>query len=87
MIAPGYLGAWAAIVLGLFYGALHTFESLSFMFFFFSGLMAARRELLRAPLQRSGTNIDPAEPHTPLDNLGQHRTIRRSRQLQSVARQ
>jgi hypothetical protein len=46
-IAFGFVGAWATITVGLFYLAIHTFESLSFMFWFFAGLFAARREKLQ----------------------------------------
>jgi hypothetical protein len=42
-LAPGYIGAWVTTTVGLVYVTVHTFESLSFMFWFFSGLLAARR--------------------------------------------
>ncbi|HEY6454258.1 MAG TPA: hypothetical protein VIY90_03145 [Steroidobacteraceae bacterium] len=45
-LAPGYVGAWLTITVGLLYLTIHTFESLSFMFWFFSGLLAARRKHL-----------------------------------------
>jgi hypothetical protein len=45
-IALGYIGAWLTITIGLFYLTIHAFEALSFTFFFFSGLVAARREQL-----------------------------------------
>jgi hypothetical protein len=46
-LAVGYLGVWATITIGLFYATIHLFEVLSFTFWFFSGLIAARREQLR----------------------------------------
>jgi hypothetical protein len=42
-LAPGYVGAWVTTTVGLIYVTVHTFESLSYMFWFFSGLLAARR--------------------------------------------
>jgi len=36
-LAPGYIGAWVTTTVGLVYVTVHTFESLSFMFWFFSG--------------------------------------------------
>jgi hypothetical protein len=47
-IAPGYVGAWIAITISLFYLTIHNFESISFMAWFFAGLFAARRERLKA---------------------------------------
>lgn len=47
-VAPGYVGLWIAILVGLFYTSIHTFEVLSFLVFFTSGLLAARRTELRA---------------------------------------
>jgi hypothetical protein len=55
-LAPGYIGTWVTVTVGLLYSTLHTFESLSFMFWFFSGLIAAQRERLKggaAPAQAS----------------------------------
>jgi hypothetical protein len=55
ILAPGYVGAWIIITIGLFYLTIHVFVSLSFMFWFFSGLIAARRERLavgRVPARR-----------------------------------
>jgi 4-amino-4-deoxy-L-arabinose transferase-like glycosyltransferase len=45
-IALGYIGAWATITIGLVYLAIHAFEAISFTFFFFSGVVATRREQL-----------------------------------------
>jgi hypothetical protein len=53
-LAPGYIGAWVTVTVGLAYLTVHTFESLSYMFWFFSGLIAARRKRLEvgsAPAQ------------------------------------
>ena len=44
--ALGYIGAWATITIGLVYLAIHAFEAISFTFFFFSGVVATRREQL-----------------------------------------
>lgn len=44
ILALGYVGAWLTITIGFFYTTIHTFESLSFMFWFFSGLFAAHRQ-------------------------------------------
>jgi hypothetical protein len=54
-VAPGYIGAWVTITVGLFYLTIHNFESLSFMFWFMSGLLAARRQRLRESGTRSHT--------------------------------
>ena len=64
-IAPGYVGAWAVITVGLFYITIHTFESLSFMFWFFSGLLAARRE--RLALAHTQTELPVARHLAPLN--------------------
>jgi O-antigen ligase len=57
-LAPGYIGAWVVITIGLFYLTIHTFESLSFVFFFLSGLIAARRTEL-ARFARDGRGLGP----------------------------
>jgi hypothetical protein len=45
-VALGYVGVWFTVTIGLFYATLHAFESISFIFWFFSGLFAARRQRL-----------------------------------------
>lgn len=47
-LAPGYIGGWITITVGLFYLAIHSYECLSFTFFFFSGLMCARAVQLKS---------------------------------------
>jgi hypothetical protein len=42
-IAIGWCGVSAVITLATFYKAIHTFESLSYLFWYFSGLLAAAR--------------------------------------------
>lgn len=59
-LAPGYIGAWVTVTVGLFYLTIHTFESLSFMFWFFSGLLAARRK----KLERGSTQTEFPHPAT-----------------------
>jgi len=46
-LAVGYLGVWTTVTIGLFYATIHLFEVLSFTFWFFSGVIATRREQLR----------------------------------------
>lgn len=46
VLALGYVGCWSTITIGLFYSTIHLYEALSFMFWFFSGLFAARRQQL-----------------------------------------
>ena len=46
VLALGYVGAWFTIAIGLFYATIHVYESISFLFWFFSGLFAARRQRL-----------------------------------------
>jgi hypothetical protein len=53
VLALGYVGAWITVTLGLFYGAIHIYESLAFMFWFFSGLFAARRRQLAVSRTRA----------------------------------
>jgi hypothetical protein len=45
-LALGYMGVWLTVTIGLFYATLHTSDALSFLFFFFSGLIAAQRQRL-----------------------------------------
>jgi hypothetical protein len=56
-LAPGYIGAWVTTTVGLVYLTIHTFESLSFMFWFFSGLLAAQRRRLEESSDRGTDRV------------------------------
>lgn len=58
-IAPGYIGAWSVVTVGLSYITVHTFESLSFMFWFFSGLLAARSLRVAAAPSEAAPRLAP----------------------------
>jgi hypothetical protein len=47
-LALGYVGAWLVVTIGLFYATIHAFESISFLFWFYSGVFAARRQQLES---------------------------------------
>jgi hypothetical protein len=52
-IAVGWIGVVVVITLATFYSAIHLFASLSYMFWYFSGIIAARRMQLAAEVSRS----------------------------------
>jgi len=54
-IAVGWIGVVVVITLATFYSAIHLFASLSYMFWYFSGIIAARRMQLAAEVSRSST--------------------------------
>jgi hypothetical protein len=45
-VALGYVGVWVTVTIGLFYSLIHSCEAISFLFWFVSGLIAARRQRL-----------------------------------------
>lgn len=47
-LALGSVGSLVVVTAGLFYITIHVFESLSYLFWFFSGVIAARRERMLA---------------------------------------
>ncbi|HKT75076.1 MAG TPA: hypothetical protein VJQ47_19490 [Steroidobacteraceae bacterium] len=60
-IAAGWIGIVAVIAVSNFYSVLHTFTSVSFFFWYFSGVIAARRgELSLAQRQVAPTMSAPA---------------------------
>jgi hypothetical protein len=59
-MAPGYVGAWITITVGLGYLTIHTFESLAYMFWFFTGLFAARRKHLESDSAPSAFSMSTA---------------------------
>jgi hypothetical protein len=54
-MAVGWIGVVVVITLATFYSAIHLFASLSYMFWYFSGIIAARRMQLAAEVSRSST--------------------------------
>ena len=64
-LAPGYVAAWTVITTGLFYLAIHTVESLSFIFFFLSGLLATRQAQMKRDAMPRGRLKSPASRATP----------------------
>jgi len=58
-VALGYVGAWIVVTIGLFYVDVHLSEAISFMFWFFSGLIAARRKRL-ASRRSAVSTVRPA---------------------------
>jgi hypothetical protein len=50
-IAIGWAGVVAVIAFATFYKTIHTFESLSYLFWYFSGLVAARRIQLASDIE------------------------------------
>jgi len=51
-LAAGWIGVAAIIPLATFYAPIHTYASMSFLFWYFSGLVAARRTQLVLATQR-----------------------------------
>jgi hypothetical protein len=46
-LALGFVGALVVVTISLFYITIHTAESLSYLFWFYAGVIAARRERIR----------------------------------------
>ncbi len=57
-VALGWLGTTAVIAVATFYKTMHYFESLSYLFWYFSGLVAARRMRL-TPATRPLVRVQP----------------------------
>jgi hypothetical protein len=60
-IAIGWTGVTALMVVATPYKAMHVYESLSYLFWYFSGLIAARRMRL-AFAARTERHLEPAAP-------------------------
>jgi hypothetical protein len=72
-LALGYTGAWIAVTLGLVYLTIHTFESISFVFWFFSGVLVARRRELVISMRRlrsGGLVAQSRRQSTPVQDFG-----------------
>jgi hypothetical protein len=52
-IAVGWIGAVVVITMATFYTAIHVFASLSYLFWYFSGIIAARRMQLAVEVSRN----------------------------------
>ena len=52
-MAVGWIGVVVVITLATFYSAIHLFASLSYMFWYFSGIIAARRMQLAVEVSRT----------------------------------
>jgi hypothetical protein len=69
-LALGWLGTTAVMAVGTFYKTMHYFDSLSYLFWYFSGLIAARR--MRLTLE---AEPQPVRTSAPLGPLGQTRPV------------
>jgi hypothetical protein len=66
-IACGWAGAWVVITLGIFYTSCHVFDSISFIAWFFTGLIVAKQQRLSAafhevPASLGATRLSSVEP-------------------------
>jgi hypothetical protein len=59
-LAVGWLGIVVVIVIATFYKSLHYFESLSYLFWYYAGVIAARRTRLELDVQPIGVPSRPA---------------------------
>jgi hypothetical protein len=60
-MAVGWIGVVVVITLATFYSAIHLFASLSYLFWYFSGITAARRMQLATEVSRSSAGYSLAQ--------------------------
>ena len=57
-LALGWLGIMVVMIMTTFYKEYHVYESLSYLFWYFSGVIAARRTQLQLEARTVGMRID-----------------------------
>ncbi len=77
-LALGWLGIVVVIVIATFYKSLHYFESISYLFWYFAGVVAAQRTRLELGAERAGVRrvraesvLQMVQPRFPRRNIPQ----------------
>jgi hypothetical protein len=75
-LALGWTGVMAVMVVATFYKTMHDFESLSYLFWYFSGLMAAQKQRLALAAPAPSIAADPSRrrPIRPAKPVVSHQT-------------